>query len=140
LTGDSLDTCRSIHRCSFLAKLNQLVILIQVIPQIILRRPLCSRKNLGFGRKTELFGGILAFDVALVILGAGLVVVDLIGVNLSAHKILPIAMAALDGLGHELGILVVSSDNLEDIVATRDLVVLRVLAGVKKRRQGTYVR
>lgn len=122
----------------FLTKLNQLVVLVQVIPQIILGRPLRRRKNLGFDRKTKLFGRILTLDVALVALGAGLVVVDLVGVNLSAHEILPVTVAALDGFGHELGILVVSSDNLEDVVTTRDLVVLRVLARSRERRRGTY--
>jgi hypothetical protein len=41
-------------------------------------------------------------------------------------------VAVLDGLGHELGILVISSYNLKDVVAARDLVVLMVLAKLKK--------
>lgn len=122
-----------------LAKLNQLKVLIQIVPKIILLRPFRSRKNLGLSRKSKLLCRILTLNITLILLVAGLVVVDLIGVNLSAHKILPVAMAALDGLGHELGVLVVSSDDLENRVAAGDLVVLGLSvkvteeAGITKR-------
>jgi hypothetical protein len=122
-----------------LGKLDQLVVLIKVIPQIILRRSFRSRKNVRLDRKTELLGSILALDIAFVALSAGLVVVDLVGVNLSAHEILPVTVAALDGLGHELGVLVVAANDLEDIVATGDFVVLIVLVGCGGENGGLTV-
>ena len=106
-------------------QLNQLVVAIQVEPLIILGGPLSGRQDTGLGGEVELLGGILAADEALlVLLGAGLVVVDLVGVDLASDEILPVAMAVLDGLGHKLGVLVVAAHDLEDIVAASDLVVL----------------
>ena len=116
-----------------LAKLNQFKVLIQIVPEIVLLRSFRGRKDLGLNRKPKLLGSILALDITLVLLVAGLVVVNLVGVNLSSDEVLPVAMAALDGLGHELGVLVVSSDDLEDGVATGDFVVLRLLVGARKR-------
>lgn len=110
-----------------LLELNQLVVFIEVVPIVVFGRTRGGGENIGLLGDLELLGGILALHVALLpALVAGLVEVDLVGVDSVADEVLPESVTLLDGLGHVLGGLVLAPNDLDDVVASGNLVVLEV--------------
>lgn len=110
-----------------LLELNQLVVLIEVVPTVVFGRTRGGGENIGLLGDLELLGGILALHVALLpALAAGLVEVDFVGVDSVADEVLPEPVALLDGLGHVLGGLVLAANDLDDVVTSGNLVVLEV--------------
>lgn len=106
---------------------NQLKVLIQIVPLVILLGPLRSRQNHGLLGNVKELGSSVAADVTLlVLLGGCLVVVDLVGVDFATDEVLPELVAILDGVDHELDALVLFSDDRDHLITAGDFVVLRI--------------
>lgn len=107
-----------------LRELNEVELVIEVVPLLILLRLLCRWLNLALLGQIKFLRRVLASNVRLAEFRMGsLVASNLVGVRLALLEGLPVVVALLDNVLHKGGVLVVLASDSVGTVTFDDLVV-----------------